>query len=177
MKLLRIGAAVALLTIIGSSAMAQEMAPTTPSNFINILLGAMAGLLTTVVLPLAYLWGQQLMAEHKLKLAQLEEQMRATLDSGAQKAIGGALGDVAIPDGKITGPAKAEVVKVAAAALAKNYPETFAALGVENVPAKAAEMVRSRMGMMDAEASGRPVPNPSAPISAPTTQTVNVAKK
>lgn len=165
-----------MLAAMSVPSMAQDIAPTTPSNFINILLGAMATLITVVVVPLAIIWGQGLIAERRLKNAQLAAQLSATLDSGAQKAIGGALGAIDIPDGKLSGDAKNRVVVLASQALVRNFPETFTALGIEDhaVTAKAKEMVESRLGMMDAQSAGNPVPNPSQPLAAPSTQNVTV---
>lgn len=167
---------------IAQPALAQDIVPTTPSTFLYTMLGLASAFIVGVVAPLAWLKGRQLITEQKLKNAQLEEQLRGTLDAGAQKAIGGALGKIDIPEGKLTGQTKTDVVKEASDALAKNFPDAFAALGVENPGAKAKEIVESRLGMMDAQAAGTPVPNPSQPVptpAAPSTQNVTVtpAKK
>lgn len=164
------------LALVSTSAMAQDaIAPTTPSNFLSIVLGAATLILTTIIVPLAVLYGQGLLAERRLKNAQLSEQLRATIDSGAQKALGGALGKINIPEGKLQGPLKASVVAEAAGALAKNYSDTFADLGNMDPLKKATEIVESRIGMMDAQAAGNPVPNPSQPLAAPATQSVTVS--
>lgn len=176
---LRVFTTAILLTV--SPAMAQDIVPTSPATFINTVLGLALGLLTTVLLPLAYLKGKQLITEQKLKNSQLEEQLRGTIDSGAQKAIGGALSKIEIPEGKLSGTVKDGVVKEATAALVKNFPDTFEALGVANVSSKAKEIVESRLGLMDAQAAGNPVPNTSLPLAlaGPSTQNVTVtpAKK
>lgn len=151
-----------LFMFISVPAMAQDViVPTNAATFLNIVLGAAAALITGVVVPLAWLYGRQMITERKLKLAQLEEQLRATLDSGAQKAIGGALGSITIPEGKLSGMDKNEVVSKAAKALADNFPDTFAQLKIGDVPAKSKEIIESRIGLMDAQAAGNPVPNPS----------------
>lgn len=183
MRLSRFCATLALAcacVLLAVPALAQDIiAPTTPASFLNIALGAAAAMTTTVILPLAILWGKQMIAEHALKVAQLQEQLRATIDSGAQKAIGGALGRIDIPDGKLSVGLKSKIITDAGAALARNFPETFASLGIEakDIRSKALEIAESRLGLMDAQAAGNPVPNPSQPVTAPATQNVTVTPK
>lgn len=171
MTLLRFAAALALIVFLISPAIGQDaVVPTTTGNFLNIVLGAAAMLLTTVIIPLVVLWGRQMIAERELKLAQIQEQARAVVGGLAQKAIGGEMGaDGTLRDGAVTR---------AAANLASNASESFAVLGV--TPAeqrgKAQEVIQSTVGLMNAQAAGNPVPNPSLPVAAPASQAVPVKK-
>lgn len=169
--------ACALACVLAAPATAQDIVPTTPSSFLSIALGAAAMMLTTVILPLAVLWGKQMIAEHALKVAQLQDQLRATIDSGAQKAIGGALGKIDVPEGKLPVALKSRIITDAGAALAKNFGDTLTSLGIDemNHRSKAMEVVESRLGMMDAQAAGNPVPNPSQPLAAPASQNVTAS--
>lgn len=134
----------------------------TPEVFLEFLLGVLATIITSVVVPTLLAWRQ-------LKVAQLNAQRRLTIDAGAQKAIGGALVDVNIVAGKVSPDQREQVVDDAAKALARNYAETFEALGVKDIPAKATEVVEARLGIMHAKASGLPIElHPDQPKGEPT---------
>lgn len=143
----------------------ETIAPITTGNFLNIVLGSFIFVLTMGLVPLALEYLRGMIAERKLKTALLQKQYQDAIDSGAQKAIGGALSKVTIPEGKLPDGMKAEVTADASAALAKNFPDSFKALGVTDIPAKAEEIIKSRLGLMDAQAAGNPVPNPAQNVA------------
>lgn len=143
----------------------DPIAPITTANFLNIILGTVVSLITLGLVPLALEYLRGMIAERKLKTALLQKQYQDAIDSGAQKAIGGALSKVTIPEGKMPDGMRAEVTADASAALAKNYPDSFKALGVVDVQAKSEEIIKSRLGLMDAVAAGNPVPNPAQNVA------------
>lgn len=149
-------------------ALAQEAAaPTSPAAFLSVVLTGLATIITVVIVPLAIEWGRGMIAERRLKNKQIEEQARGAVGALAQKAIGGALADIAIPEGPLKGAIKDGVILRASEALARNASESFGDLGVKNEHkrAKAKEVIISTLGLMDAQAAGNPVPNPSQPVS------------
>jgi hypothetical protein len=180
MKLLRLCAALALACVLATPAIAQDVAPviapTTASSFLSIVLGGAAMLLTTILIPLAVLYGQGLLAERKLKNAQLADQLRTAVNGGVQKAVAGELAKIEVPNGKVTGVDRERVIDAAGAVVVKNFSESLAGLGIEDVHqlAKGKEMAATTLGLMDAQAAGNPVPNASQPLAAPATQSVTV---
>lgn len=178
MKPLRSCAALALLFAIPAFAqdVAPVIAPSTPGGLLTTIIGAAVALITGILLPLAWLWGQQMIAERKLKLAQLQEQLRSAANGGVQKAVAGELAKIDIPEGKLMGVARERVINAAGAMVAKNFSDALTGLGVaeDDHLAKGKEMAASTLGLMDAQAAGNPVPNPSQPLAAPATQNVTV---
>lgn len=151
----------------------DAIAPITTGNFLNIVLGSLGLVITIGLVPLALEYLRGMIAERKLKNALLQKQYQDAIDSGAQKAIGGALAKIAIPEGKLPDAMRVGVTADAAAVLAKNFPDSFKALGVVDIPAKAEEIIKSRLGLMDAVAAGNPVPNPSQNVALTTDPKAN----
>lgn len=130
---------------------------------LNTIIQAVGILVGALAVPLALFcvnW-----VRHRMNLAQLEldAELRAKLDAGAQKVIGGAFAKVELKPGQAVLDVKNEVVAKATQALADNFGDTIKALGSKDVAAKAAEVVENRLGLMLAEQNGTPVPNPSKP--------------
>jgi hypothetical protein len=180
MSLPRFCAALALACVLAAPAFAQDVAPviapSTPGGLLTTIIGGAIFLITGILMPLAWLWGQQMIAERKLKLAQLAEQLRGAVNGGVQKAVAGELAKIDAPNGKVTGIARERVIDAAGAAVAKNFSDSLAGLGIEDVHqlAKGKEMAATTLGLMDAQAAGNPVPNPSQPLAAPASQNVTV---
>lgn len=174
---------IAVCLLLPSAAFAQVAAPTTVdlapvlNPIVQALGAAFMTIVTGILIPLAWQWYRKKAKELELEGLKIEEQYRSVIDMGAKNAIGGALGKITIPEGKLTVDVKNAVVADAANTLAKNFPDAFKQLGVENTVEKATEVVKSRLGLMDAEAAGKPVPNPSQPVAVPAAPAVDPIKR
>jgi hypothetical protein len=164
--------AAALLPTLACPAFAQ-FAPAPPgagidlAPIVNPLLQTLGLVITGLVIPLLIAFIGKKMKEWGVEDQTLLAKLRAVIDDGAQKAIGGAIERLKIAPGNpiasLSITTRIQLIDDAANALARNFPDALDKLGVEDHIEKAREIIASRLGLMDAAAAGTPVPNPSLP--------------